>query len=236
MSPRAALAGFALLSATALTACGGENSVSSEAEAAASETDVKIANYVPRARDMVIGDPDAPVTVVEYASVTCPHCATFHETTFPELKEKYVDTGQVKFVFREFPTPPAPLAVAGFLLARCAADNGGDQDLYFTMLDTLFRTQRSWMNENARAELLRISNAVGLNEQEFQTCVEDEAAIDALRDDIEYAANTYEITGTPAFVINEEMVRAFTLEQFDEALAPYLPAGAAGDDSALSQE
>ena len=85
---------------------------------------------------MSLGKADAPVTIVEYASMTCPHCAHFHETTLPELKTKYIDTGKVRLIFREFPFDPR--AEAGFMLARCAKDN------YFPMVEVLFKQQQSW--------------------------------------------------------------------------------------------
>ena len=222
-----ALAGAATLG---LAACGGDSGASSS-DGAAATASADIYQYDARPSDMVLGDPNAPVTIVEYASVTCPHCANFHKTTFKPLKEKYIDTGKVKFVFREFPTAPAQLAVAGFMLARCAADNS-DAEAYFTMLDALFRKQQDWIGQNARDELLKISAAVGLNEEQFTACVQDEAAVDRLRDDIEHASNTYNITGTPTFLVNGEKKEIFTIEQFDEVLAELLPE----EDGALSSE
>jgi protein-disulfide isomerase len=87
--------------------------------------------------DKVLGADNAPVTIVEYASVTCPHCATFHQQTYPTLKSKYIDTGKVRLIFREFPTQPAPVAIAGFMLARCAGDR------YYPMLDAIFDQQKT---------------------------------------------------------------------------------------------
>src|SRR3954453_24041925 len=87
--------------------------------------------------DMSLGDEKAPVTIIEYASMTCPHCANFHETTYPELKKKYIDTGKWRFIFREFPLDQ--LAAAAFMLARC-----GGKERYFPMVETLFQQQRTW--------------------------------------------------------------------------------------------
>lgn len=207
--------------ALALAACGGEGGAASSGASAGGDGSVEIYEYDARPSDMVLGDPNAPVTIVEYASVTCPHCANFHASTFKPLKEKYIDTGKVKFVFREFPTAPAQLAVAGFLLARCAADNTNDE-AYFTMLDALFRKQRDWIGPNARDELLQMSAAVGLNQQQFETCVQNEEEVDRLRQDIEHASNAYDIAGTPTFLVNGEKKQIFTIEQFDEVLAPLL--------------
>jgi hypothetical protein len=92
--------------------------------------------------DKILGDENAPVTIVEYASVTCGACAAFHQQTYPTLKSKYIDTGKVRLIMREFPTQPAPVAVAGFMLARCS------EDRYFPMLEAIFEQFRSWLERN----------------------------------------------------------------------------------------
>src|SRR5450830_644053 len=93
--------------------------------------------------EMVMGDDKAPVTIIEYASMTCPHCAHFQETTFPELKKRYIDTGKVRYIFREFPLDS--LAAAAFMLARCASET--EKSKYFAMIDTMFAQQRIWAVE-----------------------------------------------------------------------------------------
>jgi len=174
------------------------------------------------AADMALGDPAAPVTIVEYASATCSHCASFHADVFKPLKEKYVDTGQVRFVFREFPLDG--LALAGFLVARCVAEDHGP-DGYFAFIDALFRQQKVWaFGDDPRGELLKLSAEAGVDETEFDACVQDQDEIDRIRNDIETAQAKYEIKGTPAFVINGDAKPVRTLEQFDEALAPLLAA------------
>src|SRR5450830_1300041 len=102
--------------------------------------------------EMVMGDDKAPVTVIEYASMTCPHCAHFQETTFPELKKRYIDTGKVRYIFREFPLDS--LAAAVFMLARCAGET--DKTRYFAMIDTMFRQQRNWAIEKPLAPLFAL--------------------------------------------------------------------------------
>ena len=116
------------------------------------------------ADDMVLGKADAPVTVVEYASITCSHCGAFHTTVFPDFKAKYIDTGQVKYVFREFLTPPNELAAAGFLIARCAGP-----DKYFGVIDALFYNQREMFQSDPRAVLFRIGQSAGRSPPAFPT-------------------------------------------------------------------
>jgi protein-disulfide isomerase len=110
--------------------------------------------------EMAMGSESAPITVIEYASMTCPHCAHFSETTFPELKKRYIDTGKVRFLFREFPLDQ--LAFAGFLLARC-----GGPDKYFPMIETLFAQQRDWVVQKPlqpmRAIASQASDKFGVN-------------------------------------------------------------------------
>src|SRR5262245_44881658 len=125
------------------------------------------------ASDMGIGPTTAKVHLTEYASVTCPHCAAFHKDVWPQLKANYIDTGKIRFVFREFPTAPQEVAVAGFQLARCAAN--GDPVKYFAMIDVLFDQQQAVfaaMQENkVRDELLRIGQTAGLSPEAFEKCI-----------------------------------------------------------------
>src|SRR5262245_21089582 len=113
--------------------------------------------------EMSLGDPKAPVTIIEYASMSCPHCAAFHESTYPDLKKKYIDTGKVRFIFREFPLDQ--LAAAAFMLARC-----GDKDRYFGMIEILFAQQRDWVVQRPLQPLMGIAKQAGLSEQQFNEC------------------------------------------------------------------
>lgn len=117
--------------------------------------------------EMIMGNDKAPVTIIEYASMTCPHCANFQETTFPELKKRYIDTGKVRYIFREFPLDN--LAAAAFMLARCSGKD--DKDKYFALVDTLFRQQRQWAVEKPIPPLLAIAKQAGFTEQTFNTCL-----------------------------------------------------------------
>jgi len=167
--------------------------------------------------DMTLGDPDAPVTVIEYASASCPHCARWNEEVWPSFKEKYVDTGRVHYVFREFLTPPVEVASAGFLMARCAGE-----DKYFSVLDAIFRAQTvMYQTGDYRGELLRIGKSAGLSEDEFNACIRDEEALKALNARVEKAIREDEISATPTFIVNGEKAGdgEMTLEQLDAAIA-----------------
>src|SRR5215510_9165021 len=143
--------------------------------------------------DMVQGDEKAPVTIIEYASMTCPHCAAFHATTYPELKKRYIDTGKVRFIFREFPLDQ--LALAAFLLARCAGP-----DKYFPMIETLFQQQKEWVTQKPLPPLLAIAKQAGMSEQQFNDCLQDKKLIDGL-EDVRQRAMKLGVESTPSFFI-----------------------------------
>ena len=124
---------------------------------------------------MALGDEKAPVTIIEYASMTCPHCATFHDTTYPELKKRYIDTGKVRFIFREFPLDQ--LAPAAFMLARCAGP-----DKYFPMIETLFQQQKEWVVQKPLPPLLAIAKQAGFSEQSFNECLKNQKLLDGIED------------------------------------------------------
>lgn len=175
-----------LLTAVALTASLG---------AALAGCDKKVAVT---ADDMTMGNPNAKVTVVEYASVACPHCARWNNDVFPAFKAKYIDTGKVNYVARESLTGEPRLAAAGFLVARCAG-----KDKYFQVVEAMYRAQeRIFQSGDIRGELQTIAQAAGLNEAQFNACVSDEAAIKALNERIERTNKKDNITGTPTFIVN----------------------------------
>ncbi|WP_411816282.1 DsbA family protein [Hyphococcus sp. DH-69] len=210
--------GVAIAASLALIACGGANSESSAESTPAEPTETAEIQGEGALSDMALGNPDAKVTVIEFASVTCPHCATFHEDIFPAIKEKYVDTGKVRFIFREFPTAPANLSVAGSMLARCAADKGGP-DAYFLILGSLFKTQQTWIyGESPRTELLKIASQAGMDEADFDACVKREELLDFLNENINEAADKYKIASTPSFVVNGQTRHLNSVEAFSEAL------------------
>ncbi|WP_293678402.1 DsbA family protein [uncultured Phenylobacterium sp.] len=148
--------------------------------------------------DMVLGSPTAKVTVEEYASVGCPICAKWYEEVFPAFKAKYIDTGKVKFVSKEMLVGGGveiTVAASGFLIARCAG-----KDKYFAVVDALYRNQQQAF-QAPRETLLNIARSVGMTDQQFETCVNDEKAIQALNDRVE-KHNKGGINSTPTFVIN----------------------------------
>ena len=167
--------------------------------------------------DKVFGNADAPVTIIEYASITCHHCMRFHTETWPTLKQKYVDTGKVRFIIREFPLDQ--LATAGFMLARCA----GEQRWYPT-LDLLYRTKETWGHSEKPAEaLLDAVRFAGFTKETFEACLSDEKLYKGITSTAQRATKEFGVNSTPTFFINgEKQTGALTLEQFDKILAPLL--------------
>jgi protein-disulfide isomerase len=172
--------------------------------------------------DMVLGDPKAPVTIVEYASMTCPHCAHFQETTFPELKKRYIDTGKVRYILRDFPLDN--LAGAVFVLAHCAAKD--DPTKYYSMVDTFFREQRTWAVEKPVPPLMAIAKQAGMTEQSFNACVENQKAWDAMESVRQRAMKQFKVESTPTFFINgTQLDGAVSIDEFAKVIDPYLKGG-----------
>jgi protein-disulfide isomerase len=169
--------------------------------------------------DMTMGDPKAKVTMVEYASASCPHCARFNNEVFPEFKKKYVDTGKVHYVFREYLTAPAQVAAAGFLVARCAGN-----DKYFPVLDQIFHDQDEMFSSgDYRGVLLRIAKANGMSEDQFTACITNDGALSALQGRVQTAMEKDKIESTPTFVINGKKLEGEqTMATFDAVIGPML--------------
>lgn len=154
------------------------------------------------ADDMSLGNPQSKITVIEYASTSCSHCAAWNEEVFPAFKAKYIDTGKVNFVYREMLTPPAQVAAASFLMARCAG-----KDKYFEVVDSVYRAQEEMFTTGQfREVLMRIGQSAGLDEAKFNACVTDEKALKAMNDRIDKYSKAQNIQGTPTFIINGKMV------------------------------
>ena len=169
--------------------------------------------------DMALGPANASVTITEYASMTCPHCAAFNETVFPKIKSEYIDTGKVRYVFREFPLDIK--AAAGSMLARCIAKD--DSGKYFAVVDMLFRQQEEWVMKNTTETLIRIGKQAGLSQQAVEDCLKDQALLDKIAADQKFASEVLKVNSTPTFFINGEMVKgAVSFEDFDKLIKPLL--------------
>jgi len=158
-----------------------------------------------READIVMGDPNAPVEIIEYASTTCPHCASYKIQVFPKVKEELIDTGIAKYTLREFPTSPAALSTAAFMVARCVPE-----ERYYAVIEAFFRTQRAWAFEQdgaaRRDNFFALARRAGLNEEQVNACLDDKAEQDRINASAQEAYNTFGVTGTPAFFVNGEQV------------------------------
>lgn len=169
--------------------------------------------------DMALGPKDAAVTVVEFASMTCGHCANFTENVFPKIKAEFIDTGKIRFVFREFPLDIK--AAAGSMLARCIAKD--DAGKYFAVVDMLFKQQNEWVMKNTAETLTRIGKQAGLSQQQVEECLKDQALLDKIAADQKFANEVLKVNSTPTFFINGEMLRGEqTFEEFSKKITPLL--------------
>jgi protein-disulfide isomerase len=169
--------------------------------------------------EMAMGDEKAPVTIIEYASMTCPHCAHFQETTFPEIKKRYIDTGKVRWIFREFPLDN--LAAAAFMLARCAGKD--DNGKYFALIDTMFRQQKQWAVEKPIPPLLAIAKQAGLTEQTFNACLANQQVLDGIESIRKRAVDKFKVQSTPTFFINgTQYPGALSTDEMAKLIDPYL--------------
>lgn len=210
MKFRAALLAASLL----IAACGNASSEISKA----GDTPSAVKNEAIAASDMVLGSADAPVTLIEYASVTCPHCAVFNEQVMPAIKEKYIDTGKVKLVFREFPTAPANFSLIGSVLARCAAEKAGPE-AYFLVTDALFRGQQTWIKENPKAELVKIIAQAGMDEAALDACLQRKELVEIINANAKEAMEKYNVQGTPSFILDGEKMSYRSKEEFEQKIA-----------------
>lgn len=167
--------------------------------------------------DKILGDENAPVTIVEYASMTCGHCANFHKRTWPDLKKDYIETGKVRFIFREFPLDP--VAAAAFMLARCAP-----QDKYFEIVDVMFDQQRSWaFTDNPYQSLLDFSKQIGFTQESFEKCLTNQGLLDAVNAVKDRGAEEFGVNSTPTFFINGERVSgALSIDDMGKKIEEYL--------------
>ncbi|RTL55450.1 MAG: DsbA family protein [Bradyrhizobiaceae bacterium] len=169
--------------------------------------------------DMALGSKDAPVTIVEYASMTCPHCAAFTRDVFPKLKEAYIDTGKVRFIFREFPLDQAALAASA--AARCIAKD--DVNKYYALVDIFFKQQAD-LATDPFATIVRVAKQAGLSEQMIKSCIQEDPKVQrGILDDRQYANDTLKVNSTPSFFINGTLVKGETsFDSFEKIIKPLL--------------
>lgn len=167
--------------------------------------------------DIVQGSPDAPVTIVEYASMTCSHCAAFQAETLPKLKARYVDTGKAKLILREFPLDP--LATAASMLARCAGP-----DKRTAIVDMLYATQKSWAFVDKPLEALAAAvKQAGISQADFEKCLSDQDLLNKVNATRKRAADVFKVNSTPTFFVNgHELNGELPIEDFDKAIEPLL--------------
>ena len=169
--------------------------------------------------DIVLGSDKAPVTVIEYASMTCPHCAHFATTTFPELQKRYIDTGKVRFIFREFPLDA--LAAAGFMLARCAGN-----DKFMPIVETLFAKQPEWMVQKPIPPLMEIAKQFGFTQDSFDQCLANQKVLDSIQEVRDRAADKLGVNSTPTFFVNgKKLTGDQSIEAMAKEIDPYLKEG-----------
>lgn len=214
----AVLAGVALAVSTALPV---------KAQRAQGPTEVPVEELMKQDElpDLILGNEDAKVTVVEYASLTCGHCMNFHTKVFPELKKKYVDTGKVRWVYRDFPLDPR--AFAGAMLARCAGEDGNTERA-LAMIDALFHKQADWafVKSNPTQALFEIAKQTGFTQASFDKCLTDEALLEKLTAIYTRGSQTFGVNATPSFFINGKRLQSSpSVEGFEEALDPLLAEG-----------
>jgi protein-disulfide isomerase len=169
--------------------------------------------------DVAQGPADAKVTIIEYASMTCSHCAAFHHNTYPEMKKRYIDTGKVRYILREFPLDP--LATAGFMLARC----DGEQKFY-PIVDLLFTQQKNWAFTDKPLDALRqMMRQAGFSQEKFESCLKDQKLYDAVNTVKNRAADTFKVDSTPTFFINGQRHPGnLSIDELEKIIKPLLEA------------
>lgn len=164
-------------------------------------------DYTPSSGDMALGSETAPVTIVEYFSSTCSACAHFHTTVFPTIKENFIDTGKVRWVFRELLTQPRPVSLAGFQMARCG---NADGEAYAARVGAIFQRQHEILSAGTaagiRERLISIGQQSGLTTEQLESCIDDPSGAERVRavDELARAAN---ISGTPTLLLEGEVLR-----------------------------
>ncbi|HXG79084.1 MAG TPA: DsbA family protein [Methyloceanibacter sp.] len=177
--------------------------------------------------DISLGKADAPYTIVEYASMTCPHCAQFHKVVLPELQAKYIDTGQARLILREFPLDG--LAMAAFMLARCAGP-----DRYYPMVGALFETQQTWAvpGTDGKEKLRLMAKQAGFSNEKFEQCLADKALFDKIAETRRIAHEKFGVDSTPSFFINGKRLKGeHQLKDFEALMGGDATSGTDGSAS-----
>jgi protein-disulfide isomerase len=167
--------------------------------------------------DKILGNALAPVTIIEYASMTCSHCASFHQNGFKFLKERYIDSGKVRYILREFPTDP--LAAAGFMLAHC-----GGEGRYFPIVDLIFAQQSVWTRSERPVDaLLNVVKQAGFTQESFETCLRNQTLYDGVQAARQRGSEKFSVDSTPTFFINGRRVTgALAPQELEKIIEPLL--------------
>ncbi len=164
--------------------------------------------------DRALGNPNAPVTVIEYASLTCPHCRNYHANVFPKVKQAYIDTGKVRYIVREFPIGRSAGNAA--IINRCAPP-----EKYFTLLDAFLARQAEWVSQDVRLDAIYgVAKSTGMSRETFDKCLANQAMIDGLNE-VKQRGRRYGVVGTPTFFVNGRKAQgAITFEEIKALIEP----------------
>lgn len=207
------------LSTTALVAAAGLSPFGLIRSAAAQDVNpAELAKPGPLG-DVVLGNPSSPVTIIEYASMTCPHCAEFNRTIYQQLKKDYIDTNKVRFIFREFPLDIK--AAAGAMLARCVGKD--DPNKYHAVVDLLFATQNDWVLKDTSEQLRKLSKQTGMTDEAFNACLANQSMLDAMKKGQDEAYEKFKVDSTPTFFVNGTKLKGgATFDDFKKLIDPNL--------------
>jgi len=163
--------------------------------------------------EIFLGNKNAKVTVIEYASMTCVHCANFHKTVYPKIKENYIDTNKIKFIFRDFPLDKQ--ALFGSVLAKCAP-----KEKYFDFVKLILSTQKKWISndDTFMEKLSNIGKLAGLDENKINSCFKNEKLVDKIIQTRASGEKKYNIESTPSLIINEKKYSAMSYENFEKII------------------
>lgn len=209
----------AALSLTALVAAAGASPLGLIRSAFAQDASLADIAQPSPLGDMVLGAANAPVTIVEYASMSCGHCAEFNRTVFPKLKSEYIDTNKIRFIFREFPLDIK--AAAGAMLARCVGKD--DPKKYHAVVDILFASQNDWVLKDTSEQLRRIAKQAGMSDDAFNACLSNQSMLDAMKKGQDFAYEKLKVDSTPTFFVNGTRVKGgASFEDFKKLIDPNL--------------